>query len=395
MCQIIFDYDLGKKFEHKGEKMINIFQPNIGNEALDNLIQVFETNWLGRGELVHQFEKEMSHFLSLPAKNFHTIASCSDAIFGVMKIFNIGPGDKVVVPSISFPAVGSAVLEAGAELIIADVDPITGNLDIPKLTTLKETCISAIFVTHYGGVPVDIDKLRREFGKGVLILEDAACALGSFVDGKACGTMGDFGCWSFDAMKLLTCGEGGAIYIGDNSLMTRAKEYHYLGLPVKSKSGLDNSESANWWEYSITCPGRRSVFTNVNAAIGLPQIKLLSSSVDYRAELRKNYVELLTQLDVNFVRQECKKTTYSNYFFTILTSKRNELANFLRHNGIYTTFRYHPLHKMEIFKKFSKYSDLAGAEEFSKVALNIPIHNSLSFQDVRNINEKLKLFFSK
>ena len=106
-------------------------------------------------------------------------------------------------------------------------------------------------------------------------------------------------------------------------------------------------------------------------------------------------MELLTQLNVNFVRQECNTTTYSNYFFTILTSKRNELANFLRDNGIYTTFRYHPLHKMEIFKKFSKYSDYAGAEEFSKVALNIPIHNSLSFQDVRNINEKLKLFFSK
>ena len=223
--------------------MINIFQPNVGSEALKNLEEVFETNWLGRGEFVRQFEQELSSYLRVPTTKFHTIASCSDAIFGAMKIFNIGPGDKVAVPSISFPAVGSAVLETGAELIIIDVDPLTGNLDISKLCAIKHIQLSAIFITHYGGIPVDIAKLRSEIGAEVLIFEDAACALGTFVDGRACGTMGDFGCWSFDAMKLLTCGEGGGIYVNEDSIMTRAKEYHYLGLPVKSKSGLDNAKT--------------------------------------------------------------------------------------------------------------------------------------------------------
>jgi dTDP-4-amino-4,6-dideoxygalactose transaminase len=176
--------------------------------------------------------------------------------------------------------------------------------------------------------------------------------------------------------------------------MIHTKEYHYLGLPVKSKSGLDNTKSETWWEYNLTCSGRRSVFTNVNAAIGLPQIKLLNSKLEYRAKLRKHYEELLTSLNIDFVRQECSRTSYSNYFFTILTSKRNELASFLRDNGIYTTFRYHPLHKIEFFSKFTGYSDFTGAEEFSKKALNIPIHNSLSVQDLHKISDKLKLFFS-
>lgn len=374
--------------------MINIFQPNIGIEALKNLEKVFKSNWLGRGEFVHEFEEELSTYLRVPSKNFHTIASCSDAIFGALKIFNIGPGDKVAVPSISFPAVGSAVLAAGAELIIVDVDPLTGNLDIPELHSLKDIQLSAIFITHYGGVPVDIDKLRSDLGDDVIIFEDAACALGTFVDGRACGTMGDFGCWSFDAMKLLTCGEGGGIYINDIHRMTRAKEYHYLGLPVKSKSGLDSAKSEIWWQYDLTCAGRRSVFTNINAAIGLPQIKSLNSSLEYRAKLRTHYEELLISLNVDFVRQECPRTTYSNYFFTILTPKRTELANFLRDNGIYTTFRYHPLHKIDVFSGFTQYSDFTGADDFSKKALNIPIHNSLTDQELEKISEKLKLFFS-
>ena len=275
--------------------MINIFQPSVGDDSLRELEEVFKSNWLGRGAQVSRFETELSKFLGIKRDNLHTVACATDGIFGIFKILELNPSkNEVIIPSISFPAVGSAVLEAGLVPVIVDVEHSTGNISLSSVEQSFTAKTAAVFITHYGGIPVDVSELRSIVGNEVYILEDAACAFGTFVKGKACGTEGDFGCWSFDAMKMLVAGEGGGCYFGSKELATKAREYFYLGLPASEKSGLDKvSESRRWWEYQLMMPGRRSMFTNVNAAIALPQFANLKRNFDRRETIRNEYCKVI------------------------------------------------------------------------------------------------------
>jgi len=372
--------------------MINIFEPNVTQSSVALLEKVFESKWLGRGHYVSEFENRLSETLRVSSSNLHTISCCTDAIFGIFEILDIQPGQEVIIPSISFPAIGSAVISAKLKPRIVDIDLNTGNIDLTRVADILSANTAAIFVTHYGGIPVDINKLRQLVGPNVYILEDAACAFGTYVDGVACGTEGDFGCWSFDAMKLLTCGEGAGIFLSDSMNMQRAKEYFYLGLPVQSKSGIDRQTiDTRWWEYQLNTPGRRSMFTNINAAIGLPQFDKLEDNLGRRQTIRNHYCKTLDRVGVNYLMQSNPNVSYSNYFFTIMTNKRDSLAAFLKEKQIYSTFRYYPLHLITLFESYAE--DCSSATNFSNLALNIPIHHSLSDSDISRISETLQEFY--
>lgn len=374
--------------------MINIFQPDVHTKSIDLLSNVFESKWLGRGNYVYEFEKKFSEILKTSSHQIHTISCCTDAIFGVFHIFPFNSGDEVIIPSISFPAIGSAILASNLIPKIVDIDVNTGNINLSCLENALSSKTKAVFITHYGGIPVNIAEIRKIVGSEIKIFEDAACALGTYTDGIACGTEGDFGCWSFDAMKLLTCGEGGGIFINDSRYMEITKEYFYLGLPTQTKSGIDRqANDSRWWEYQLNRPGRRSIFTNINAAIGIPQFETIENSLVKRQKIRDYYCDILDKIGVTYLRQDDKRTSYSNYFFTILTDQRDQLASYLKENGIYSTFRYYPLHLIDLFKNFSQ--ECKSASEFANQALNIPIHQSLSESDIEYIGKTLTSFFQR
>ena len=366
--------------------MINIFQPSIGKPSIRSLEEVFESNWLGRGVQVASFEERLSGFLGVGNQHIHTIACASDAIFGVFRVLNLEHKGEIIVPSISFPAVASAVIEAGLQPVIVDVDPLTGNICLDSLKVALSEQTRAVFITHYGGIPVDVEALRQIVGADVYILEDAACAFGTFVVGRACGTLGDFGCWSFDAMKMLVAGEGGACYFQQETHATSAKEYFYLGLPASDKSGLDKSSgSSRWWEYQLESPGRRSMFTNINAAIALPQFSDLEENFLKRERIRTRYCDVIDGSNrLAYARQAETGVEYSNYFYTIFSDDRDAFAKYLKDHGVYSTFRYFPLHNINIFSKYVT-GDLVGATQFAETALNIPIHHNLTTSDVQKI----------
>ncbi len=372
--------------------MINLFEPHVNQKSLDLLREVFGSKWLGRGAHAVEFERKFSALLNTDVSKVHTIACCTDAIFGAFEVLGIKPGGEVIVPSISFPAVGSAIVAAGLKPRIVDIDLATGNIDLTRVEEVKTSSTVAVFVTHYGGIPVNIKRLREIVGPDVYIIEDAACALGTYINGVACGTEGDFGCWSFDAMKLLTCGEGGGLYVSDAEKMRHAKEYFYLGLPAQAKSGIDRQATdMRWWEYQLNTPGRRSIFTNINAAIGLPQFETLPAALERRQNIRNNYCNALDKVGGGYLRQEDSNVVYSNYFFTVMTERRDELASYLKDNQIYSKFRYYPLHLIELFSEYSE--DCKNATVFSDTALNIPIHQSLTDSDVAHISNALQTFF--
>ena len=179
--------------------MINIFQPSIKKDSIKLLQDVFDSNWLGRGDLVQDFEKKVTAFLGIPHENFHTISSCSDAIFACIRVFSFPKNSKIIIPTNSFPAIPSAIIEAGHEPVIIDLDLSTGNISLDALIKAKKKYkdIKAIFITDYGGIPNDIKKIKDLMNSDCKILVDAAGSLGTFIENKFSGYGADFVCRSY------------------------------------------------------------------------------------------------------------------------------------------------------------------------------------------------------
>lgn len=377
--------------------MINLFQPTLDEEELSLIKDVFDSNWLGKGKGVKEFEKRFADSLSAKSDHFLSTTSCTEAIFLSAKLFNFAQGDEIIVPAISFPSIGSAVVESGATMVFCDVGKHSLNVraeDIQKLLSKKT---KAIYVTHYGGIPCDMDAIIKLCDdNNVRVIEDSACAVNSFYKGRACGTIGDMGMWSFDAMKTLSTADGGMMHIKNPDKRIEAEENLYLGLPIKSKSGLDSSSDniSNWWEFEMNRTGRRAIMNNVTAAMGLSQLNKLDDFLNRRKAIHKKYIEALTNIgDVQLPPTPNFKYISSYYFFWIQTEHRDELAKFLLNKGIYTTFRYWPLHKIKLFSEYTM-GAYPNSDYAATHTLNIPLHQSLSDKNVDLIINSIKAFYA-
>lgn len=375
--------------------MINLFEPQVGAQALEELSKVFESKWLGRRTLVGEFESNLADFLGCNRSQLSTISSCSDAIFGIFEYMKWDVGSEILIPSICFPAIPNAIKANNLTIVPVDVEAETGNISLQDLAKKVTKKTKAAFVTDYGGIPVEIEKLRDILGPDIFIFEDAACALGSKHNNTSVGLKADFTCWSLDAMKLITCGEGGVFFTQSAEFTNKLREYFYLGLPADEKSGLDKSKNAGmWWEYQLECAGRRSIFTNINAAIGMSQLRNVHNLLNRRAEIRSFYMDSFKNIEeLSVSPQTGSDSDYSNYFFTVRTNKRDELATHLKRNGIYSTFRYYPIHEIKLFN-LEKHI-LPGTKLFAETALNIPIHNGLTDEQINHIATQVKSFFGK
>ena len=375
--------------------MINLFQPNINiTDAVSRYKSTLESGWLGRGQVTSEFERTLSEFLGTEAEHVHCVASCTSAIFEICSALGLGVGDTVVIPTNSFPSVPAAIMSTGAQIAVLDLDAESGNISLEQLVKYcGENSPTAVYATDYGGLPVSVSKLKAIVGEGCYILVDAAASLGTrYKDNpEYIHSSADFVCYSFDAMKLVTCGEGGAAVIKDKRLREKFKEYSYLGLPAKQKSGLDvakDGRKAGWWEYELTCFGRRSVMSDLAAGLGLSQMASIESKLQCRRNLRAEYERLLGCVkSINLLSSTDRNLDVSNYFCTILVEDRDGLAAYLLENGVYTSFRYWPIHKMEIFSSGSIQKKYPVGDYMAGSALNLPIHDGLKSGDIRHISD--------
>ncbi len=378
--------------------MINIFEPSLGDDDLKAIKKVFDSKWIGKGDEVRLFENNFAEHLLSNSKNFVSTTSCTEGIFLAAKLFNFNINDEIILPSISFPSIASSIIESNATIVFCDVDRKTLNPTAELISKHITSKTKAVFLTHYGGFPIDFDPIKELCEKhNIKIIEDSACAVKSFYKGKACGTLGDMGIWSFDAMKTLSTIDGGMIYLKDEELVKKAKMLLYLGLPLKAKSGIDSSSEGNnkWWEFDIIEPGRRAIMNNVTAAIGNTQLLKLDNYLNRRKDIFNYYYNELSEInEINISSYDNYNFEFdsSYYFFWIQTSKRNELAKFLKNNGVYTTFRYYPLHKIKLFN--SKFLDLKNSEFINDSTLNIPIHHNLTDREIESIVILIKNFFN-
>lgn len=377
--------------------MINIFQPSLGIEELNRVNEVFRSNWIGKGNQVLDFEKAFAASLGADSQYFTSTTSCTEGLFLATELFGIGPGDEVIVPTVSFVGVGSAVIVSGAKLVFCDVDEHSLNVTAAHIADKVTKNTKAVYVTHYGGVSCDMDPILEYCrSREIVVIEDAACAVRSFYKGRACGTLGDMGAWSFDAMKIVCTGDGGMLYLRNRDLLEVAKEWLYLGLPGKQKSGMDSSGTGavNWWEFDVMRPGHRAVMNNIAGAIGLAQMEKLPNFLARRRAIYERYCQELADLAWLRLPPPIPEDYESSYYFCWLqTEARDRLAKYLLDNGVYSTFRYWPLHKVSLFSaKIGEVFEFPNAEQACRRTLNIPLHQSLSDDDVSKVIDLIRNF---
>jgi dTDP-4-amino-4,6-dideoxygalactose transaminase len=381
--------------------MINIFEPQVYPETITYLEEVHKSKWLGKGKLVELFEDELRGFLGV--KNVSTASCASHIIEAIIRVSDFSRESNIIIPNNSFPVIPSVILSEGIECRVADIEPLTGNICIKSVEKLIDKKTAAVFLTHYGGIPVDIQRVRDLVGRDVKIIEDSATALGSQVGEVMVGARSDFSLWSFDAMKLLVAGEGGCFTSIDDDLFNAVRSHLYLGLDTSEKSGLDKASSETstmWWEYQPHRFGTRSVFTNIQAAYGLSSLRKIEKRLERQKEIRSYYENYLTNV-ISFLLQgpllNGEKVKYSNYFFTLKISscKRNSLAKFLKDAGVYTTLRYHPVSDIQFYAKQSvMQKNYEGSDEFYSECLNIPIHAGLSEKNLQQIVKSIKQYLN-
>ncbi|MEM7533714.1 MAG: DegT/DnrJ/EryC1/StrS family aminotransferase [Chloroflexota bacterium] len=371
--------------------MINLFQPALGQAELDAVADVFASNWVGKGPKTALFEQQFAAHLGVDAAFIHSISCCTEGLFQAMTLLDIKAGDEVILPSISFVGAGNAIVASGATPVFCDVDPHTLNPTAEMIAAQMTPKTKAVMILHYGGVPCEMDAICALTQQhNLALIEDSACSVASTYQGKACGTMGDVGVWSFDAMKILVTGDGGMIYCRSEELAQRAEDQLMLGL--QSKSGFSNDVDSRWWAFEVSGAERRGIMNDIASAIGIEQLKKLPTFIAQRRRITAMYNDALS--NVSWVRRPPAippHMTSSYYFYWIQTAPdvRDDLAHYLRQHNIYTSFRYYPLHRVQFYENDAH---LPHTEIAADTTLCLPLHQALTDNDIGYIVDHVKNF---
>ncbi|WP_395294622.1 DegT/DnrJ/EryC1/StrS family aminotransferase [Kitasatospora hibisci] len=286
---------------------IPVMLPWLGEEEAEAAAEAVRSGWVAQGPRVAAFERAFAEHLGVP----HAVAvsSCTAALHLALIGAGVGPGDEVVVPSLSFVATANAVTYVGAVPVFADVDPATGNLTATTVEPLLTARTKAVVAVDQGGVPVDLDGIRALVEpRGATVVEDAACGAGSVYRGRPVGATATIAAYSFHPRKVLTTGEGGMVTCRDGELAARLRRLREHGMSV---SAADRHAGAGGAGVPETYDeiGFNHRMTDIQAAVGLVQLGKLPAMVARRRELAARYRELLAGAGARLVADPEHGTT--------------------------------------------------------------------------------------
>lgn len=380
--------------------------PQIIDKDIENVQKVLKSNWISTSsKWVNKFEKDITKFV----KSTYCLAlnSGTSAIHLALKIVGVEENDEVLVPTISFVATVNPVLYLKARPVFFDVDQ-NYNLKVDDvLTFIKEETffknnqtfnkktkkvIKAIIVVHMWGIACnfkDIQKICKI--KNIKIIEDAAEALGSFVghsvnNFKHCGTLGDIGCFSFNANKIITTGSGGAI-------VTNNKEY------FKKALYLANQAKDDTFNYIHNQCGYNYRMTGINASLGISQLKRIKLKVAKRKKIYETYKKIFTCEKIISINKN-ENHTKNNYWINVLYFSKanysfiNKLSNYLKKYNIETRRIWRPLHLQKYLTTFQKFK-IKNSKKLYCNSLCVPSDENLNQEKIKNICTRINIFYKK
>jgi dTDP-4-amino-4,6-dideoxygalactose transaminase len=372
--------------DHQNQSLIRLSKAFVGPEELRQVEKVlFETVNFGLGVHVQEFEDKLKHFLQT---KYDVIAvnTGTSALHAALVALNAPANSEVLVPSITFVASYSAISAAGMKPISCEVLNPSCHLDPRDVEKRITNRTVAIMPVAYAGVDFDREAIYQLAQKHNLrVIEDDAHAFGSkTIAGEMIGSIGDIICFSFDGIKNITCGEGGAVLTNDKDLARKIRVLRSLGIEKDVDLRYKGQRA---WEYDVASQGFRYHMSNINAAIGVAQLERFPKVIDRKRELWRYYEQGLSKYSLNAIlkpTQTFNETSCIHIFSCILGADiaRDELREHLKRDKIESGFHYVPNHTHTMYKSNDP---LPVAEALGSRLISLPFHAGITEIDIDRV----------
>ena len=346
--------------------MIPYGRQNLDEEDIAAVVDVLRGDWLTQGPTIERFEKSVADYVG--AEHAIAFSSGTAALHGAAWAAGLGPGDIVHTTPLTFIATVNAARHVGATPELVDIDRKTWNIDLSLIPESSD----AVIPVHYAGLPVDLSPGQWSHQPRVVI-EDAAHALGAHTPDGPVGNCAhsDMVCFSFHPVKPITTGEGGMVTTNNSELAERLRRFRSHGIVRKPEHGQ--------WYYEVEDLGYHYRMTDIQAALGLSQMRKLDAFISRRNELANQYRRLLKHLPIELPPSAPAGFSHGYHLFAVLVSERARVFSELRARGIGVQVHYVPVHHHPSMKSLSSFPPALGNCEtvYSRV-LSLPLHPRLT-----------------
>lgn len=356
---------------------------------MEEVQKVLESGWLGTGPRVAQFEKDFAAYKGAPYAA--ALYSATAGLHLSCLALGLGPGDEVITTAMTFCATVNAIIHTGATPVLADIDPISWNIDPAEIERRITPRTKAIIPVHFGGRSCDMDRIMEIAQRyNLFVIEDCAHAIETEYKGKKAGTFGDFGVFSFYATKNLATGEGGMVISRDEEKIARIK---MLGLHGMSRDAWKRFSDSGYKHYYVQEAGFKYNMMDLQAAIGLHQLARIEKNYLRRNEVWERYGKAFSGLRVGIPAPIDPNTRHALHLFTILVDgeksgiPRDEFLDQMTRKKIgvgvhYLSIPEHPFYQ----KKFGwKVEEYPNAMKYGRQTVSLPLSAKLSEEDVKDV----------
>lgn len=362
---------------------IPLIKPFITQEIKDNVLEVLESGYLTEGPVTRAFESQLKEYLGV--EYCMAVTSATTGLEIALRALNIGAGDEIIAPDYTYPATASVAPIIGAKAVIVDVDKKTMNIDYDAIEAAITDKTKAIVPVSLFGAPLNYDRLNQIKEKyGVYIVEDAACSIGAEYDGVKVGSQADITVFSLHPRKFITTGEGGIVTTQNQAWAEWMNSYKHFGMNMTNtaREGI---------QFDII--GTNYKLSNIQAAVGLGQLKHIDQLLTKRLELADNYIELFKDVEGVELPEVVEKGQHSYQTFAVFVEERDRVMAEMRAKGIEVQIGTYSLHHHTAFNN-NEDIRLEGSLEQStwcfKHALALPLYNDLTLDVQKLIVEELK-----
>jgi dTDP-4-amino-4,6-dideoxygalactose transaminase len=380
-------------FEEKFMRKIALSDIDFGEEEIKKVDEVLRSKWISMGEVTREFEKKFAEHLGV--KNAIAVSNGTAALHMACKVLGVKGWDEIIVPSLTFVATSNAAIYCGAKPVFADLqskEDLTISVEDIRNKITEKT--KGIIVMHYGGYSCDMKSIMDiAHEHRLFVVEDAAHAPGSEIDGKMLGTIGDIGCFSFFPNKNMATGEGGMLVTNNDELAAEIKRIRSHGMTSMSWDRY----KGHAFSYDVTTLGYNYRLNDISSALGLCQLEKLEKNNDIRRNLDALYRKHLEKAEFLSAPFENYAGKSSCHIFPILLDEkvdREKFMEFLKSKGIQTSIHYPPIHLFSYYKKTFGFKEgmIPLTEHVGKKVVTLPLHPLLKEEDIKYVAEQILEF---
>ena len=362
--------------------------PKIEQEEIDEVVECLKSGWIGTGPRVNKFENAFCDYIG--SKYAIALNSCTAALHLSMLVSGVSTGDEVITTPMTFAATANAILHAGAKPIFVDVEKDSMNIDPFLIEKAISPKTKAILPVHFAGRPCNMDHIMEIAQKNnLLVIEDAAHAVEAKYKGKKIGNIGDMTCFSFYVTKNLVTGEGGMITTNNEEWSKKIKIRALHGMTSDARMRYANK---NYKHYQVIAPGFKYNMMDIQASLGIHQLKRLDKNFDRRKEIWNIYNKAFENLPITTPSEE-KDTVHGRHLYTLLLDldnlkiSRDEFLGEIVRENIGVGVHFISLHLQPYFKETFglKKDDFPNSAFISERTISIPFSAKLTEKDVQDV----------